>query len=103
MTCISNQKGPKKETHFDIKIVSLITKYSKSKGLISFPVTYAYLFLGVNFGQNGLLFTWLQLFCLLNEADLLLYLTIKSDNKIILIKVMLRALIPFKRNCRFDH
>lgn len=101
MTCISNQEGPRKEMHLGIKVVSLVTKHNKSKGLISFPVTYAYLFLGVNFGQNGLLFTWLQLFCLLNEADLLLYLTIKSDNKIILI--MLRALIPFKRNCRFDH
>lgn len=40
--------------------------------------------------------TWLQLFYLFNRADLLLCLTIKSDNIILPEKVISRALIPFK-------
>lgn len=83
MTHTSKQERPisNAKDAFQCQKNVLVTNHSKVKVWCDFLLYICSW--EANLGQNGLWFTWVSCFYLLNKNDLLLYTTINSDNIIV--------------------
>ena len=83
MTYTSQQKRPisNAKDAFQCQKNVLVTNHSKVKVWCDFLLYICSW--EANLGQNGLWFTWVSCFYLLNKNDLLLYTTVNSDNIIV--------------------